>query len=312
MEPICLAADGLPVRRLLHPLGHLGGGSRVEPLELYPWLTVCFVSLRCETLPQIPAGPEQLLQIDYCRTGRAGWTLAGGSSVYLGPGAHMVHSAASQAAVTLPNGDYDGLILWADLDALAAQPPELLGREGEAVAAQLQRFCQTPHLTTFAGDARTEAVFSGFYDRPGALRLAWCRLKALELLLELSRLAPGDGEALTAWQAEQVAIIRQVHDQLAQNLDTRYTIDALSHQYHLNPTTLKTVFKAVYGDSIAAHIKAHRMRRAAELLRQTQDSVAQIARAVGYENQSKFTAAFKETYHLLPTEYRRGLEWPQT
>ena len=47
------------------------------------------------------------------------------------------------------------------------------------------------------------------------------------------------------------------------------------------------------------------MGRAAQLLRETDESVAEIARAVGYESQSRFTAAFKETYGELPTEYRR-------
>ena len=32
---------------------------------------------------------------------------------------------------------------------------------------------------------------------------------------------------------------------------------------------------------------------------------AAIAQAVGYESQSRFTAAFKETYGQLPTEYRK-------
>ena len=41
------------------------------------------------------------------------------------------------------------------------------------------------------------------------------------------------------------------------------------------------------------------------LLTATQDDVAAIARAVGYESQSRFTAAFKETYGALPTEYRK-------
>ena len=36
-----------------------------------------------------------------------------------------------------------------------------------------------------------------------------------------------------------------------------------------------------------------------------QNDIAAIAQAVGYESQSRFTAAFKETYGELPTEYRR-------
>ena len=106
--------------------------------------------------------------------------------------------------------------------------------------------------------------------------------------------------------SEQVRIVHEVHAFLTQNLDTRVTIEELSHQYLMNPTTLKQVFKSVYGASLAAHMKEHRMGRAAQLLRETDESVAEIARAVGYESQSKFTAAFKEYFGVLPKEYRKN------
>ena len=64
-------------------------------------------------------------------------------------------------------------------------------------------------------------------------------------------------------------------------------------------------FKDVYGTSIAAHLKKHRMEKAAQLLRETDLPVAEVARQVGYESQSKFTAVFKEQYGQLPKEYRR-------
>jgi AraC-like DNA-binding protein len=34
-------------------------------------------------------------------------------------------------------------------------------------------------------------------------------------------------------------------------------------------------------------------------------SIAEIAQAVGYDSQSRFGAAFKEYYHMLPREYRQ-------
>ena len=106
-------------------------------------------------------------------------------------------------------------------------------------------------------------------------------------------------------EAEQVKIIREIHDDLAQHMDRRVTIEELAHRYLINPTTLKTVFKEVYGSSLAAHMKEHRMEKAAALLRETDMSVAEIAGQVGYESQSKFTAAFKEQFGQLPTAYRR-------
>lgn len=104
---------------------------------------------------------------------------------------------------------------------------------------------------------------------------------------------------------EQMEIIRQIHSQLVSHLDQRFTIESLAKQHLMNPTTLKAMFKSVYGTSIAAHIKEHRMAEAARLLRETRKSVAEIADCVGYDSQSKFTAAFKAAYQLLPTEYRK-------
>lgn len=106
-------------------------------------------------------------------------------------------------------------------------------------------------------------------------------------------------------QAEQVQLIREIHDYLTEHMDRRITIDELAHLYPINPTTLKEVFKSVYGTSIAAHLKEHRLEKAAQLLRETDLTMAEIARQVGYESQSRFTAAFKEQYGLLPTAYRR-------
>ena len=105
---------------------------------------------------------------------------------------------------------------------------------------------------------------------------------------------------------EQAEIVREIHEQLLRHMDRRVTIEALSRQYHMNPTTLKAAFKAAYGASLAAHIKGHRMEQAARLLRETERSVADIAQAVGYDSPSRFSAAFKETYGVLPREYRRS------
>lgn len=110
----------------------------------------------------------------------------------------------------------------------------------------------------------------------------------------------------------QLALARAVHSQLLQNIDQRVTIEELARQHLVNPTTLKEAFKAVYGTSLAAHIRQHRMEQAAALLRQTEMTVAEIAQAVGYDSQSRFTAAFKAVYGVLPRDWRKtGGELPE-
>ncbi|MCD7754794.1 MAG: metalloregulator ArsR/SmtB family transcription factor [Firmicutes bacterium] len=110
---------------------------------------------------------------------------------------------------------------------------------------------------------------------------------------------------LSQRQSDQVMAVREIHDYLLTHMDERVTIEELSRQYHINPTTLKAAFKSVYGTSIAAHIKQHRMEQAAKLLCETDRSIAQIAQAVGYDTQSKFSAAFKAYYGVLPRDFRK-------
>ena len=130
-------------------------------------------------------------------------------------------------------------------------------------------------------------------------------LKTLELLLYLEEAESGQGKEAGRYRSEQVETVREVHDYLLRHMDKRITIEELSQKYLMNPTTLKAVFKEVYGESLASHMKEHRMEKAAALLSQTTDSIAQIAKAVGYGSQSRFSTAFRETYQILPLEYRK-------
>ena len=101
-------------------------------------------------------------------------------------------------------------------------------------------------------------------------------------------------------------LAQEIHEYLSENLDTHITIESLSKHFCVNPTTIKTVFREAYGDSIAAHMKEHRMEKAASLLKESDLSIARIAEAVGFKTQSKFTQVFKETYHVLPKDYRNS------
>jgi len=136
----------------------------------------------------------------------------------------------------------------------------------------------------------------------------------IEKVMEISCPEIGEEDAQNTaegFSAAQVETVRRMHDELLQHPEERHTIEELARQYLMNPTTLKEVFKAVYGDSLASHMKEHRMEKAAELLRRSDDSISAVAAAVGYDSPSRFSAAFRERYHMLPTEYRRQLKREQ-
>ena len=280
----------------------------VKTLQLYDGITASFLSLKNDRFTLERTAWDHMLEIHYCQAGRIGWKMNSGSSVYLGPKDFSLHTAQTYAnsQITLPNGFYKGLTLHIDLQKLIDNPPEPLASTEIIGTLLSKKFCQNNTILSFAGNEQSEAIFRPFYHQPPKFQLAYRKLKALELLLYLCRLNHTAGQRLTEYQSEQIETIRQIHEHLMQNLDQRATIETLSKQYLMNPTTLKTVFKSVYGTSIAAHMKEHRMEQAAKMLTESNQSIAEIATAVGYDSQSKFSAAFKDYFHILPKEYRKN------
>ena len=87
---------------------------------------------------------------------------------------------------------------------------------------------------------------------------------------------------LTQYFSQQTELIKEIHQQLTEHLDQRFTIAELSKQYLINTSTLKEIFKAVYGQPIATYMKEFRVRQTMKLLRETNDTIADIASQVGY------------------------------
>lgn len=282
--------------------------DHIKAIELYPGIELTYLTLTTDHFSVHHAALDHILEINYCHSGRIGWKMGNGNSIYLGQKDFSLHTmkACADSVMSLPNGDYEGLIISIDLRELTDNPPETLSGTGITGAFLYDKFCKNSPITSLAGNEQTESIFSAFYSQPEPLQLAWQKIKVLELLLYLGGLKLDSKNCLTEYQSEQIEIIRKIHKQLAEHMDQRFTIESLSKQYLINSTTLKTMFKSVYGTSIAAHMKEHRMEQAAKLLQETSLSIAEIARSVGYDSQSRFTAAFKAYWGKLPKDYRNN------
>ncbi len=283
--------------------------NHIETIQLYPGIELSYLTMTTEKMSLHHAALDHIFEINYCRSGRIGWKMGNANSVYLGQSDFSLHTlkTCADSVMFLPNGTYEGLILSIDLKALTDNPPELIAETGITGQLLYDKFCKDNLITSLAGNEKTEGIFSAFYNQPEPFRLSYQKIKALELLLYLGRLKVDAGNRLTQYRSEQIEIIREIHEQLIMHMDQHFTIEDLSKQYLMNPTTLKAVFKSVYGTSLAAHIKEHRMKHAASLLRETNLSIAEIAERVSYDSQSRFASAFKKYCGKLPKDYRNGL-----
>ena len=277
-------------------------------IPLYPGIEICYLTFSSDSFSVQHKAMPHIMQINYCKAGQIVWEMKNGNRIYLNPGDFSVHTmkVCTDSVLTFPNNMYQGLSIYIDLSKASETPPDLLKNSNIFETVLLKKFCQDDSPAFLAGNEQTENIFSAFYDQPEMLKLPYQKIKVLELLLYLSKIEFISQNKLAEYQFELTETIRKIHDQLLQHMEQRITIEELSRQYLINPTTLKNVFKSVYGTSIAAHIKEHRMRQAARMLIESNLNIAEIAQAVGYDSQSKFTAAFKTYFKILPKEYRKN------
>lgn len=286
--------------------------------EIFSGIVLSFQNYLTEQVFCRHEAEKERLEINYCRNGRIGWKMKDGRSIDLGPGDFCIHTRrlCAGSRMEIAEGRYEGLSICIDLTRFEQEPPELLDGTGITGRMLAEKFCFHGALrgegfsgedySVFFGNEKTKTIFDGFYDKSEEFKRSFFRLKTLELLLYLGEVERGQRRENGKCRPEQVETVREVHAYLLHHMDKRITIEELSQKYLMNPTTLKAVFKEVYGESLASHMKEHRMRKAAVMLCRTTDSVARIAEAVGYGSQSRFSTAFKEVYQMLPLEYRKA------
>lgn len=78
------------------------------------------------------------------------------------------------------------------------------------------------------------------------------------------------------------------------------TIDEFSRIVSMSSTKLKKSFKSMFGDSIYSYYQKQRLQKANELLLSGKYNVKQAAEAIGYNNVSNFTVAYKKHFNKIP------------
>lgn len=282
------------------------GKGCIETYSVFPGIEASYTSFYTSEITFHHAASPAILELFYCYNGRVGWNMQEGTALYLGPGDLTLHSAAccANSAMMLPLGYAEGLSLSIDLGKVMENVPEILQEAGIDLQTFQDRFT-SGKPAVIPSCPELNHIFSPLYSATPARRAAYLKLKVQELLLYLADFQIKE-RSTTQYFSQQTDLIKEIHDKLTEHLDQRFTIDELAKEYLINTSTLKEVFKVVYGLPIATYMKEYRVRQAMKLLRETNTTIAGIASQVGYESQGKFTKAFKDVAKILPTEYRKN------
>jgi AraC-like DNA-binding protein len=91
-------------------------------------------------------------------------------------------------------------------------------------------------------------------------------------------------------------------------MDARYRepleVPVLARAARLSQAHFSREFKRTFGETPHQYLLTRRLERAAELLRNTDRSVAEICFAVGLASVGSFTTSFKRAFGMTPTAYR--------
>ena len=83
--------------------------------------------------------------------------------------------------------------------------------------------------------------------------------------------------------------------------------ETLSAMVFLSPGYLSAVFKEETGMTLNRFIREVRMNKAKELLETTNMKISQIAKEVGFSNNSYFCRSFREFFGDTPEACRKGI-----
>lgn len=89
-----------------------------------------------------------------------------------------------------------------------------------------------------------------------------------------------------------------------------WTISNLARRIGLSRTRFAERFRHFLGESPIAYLAQWRLKLGAEILQSTEDSVAEVAAAVGYGSEAAFNRAFKREFDCPPAQFRRKRKAP--
>lgn len=100
-------------------------------------------------------------------------------------------------------------------------------------------------------------------------------------------------------------LIREMKDPRSRLELKKLSVEELAKRTGSGHTKFKRAFKLATGDTPYKYLTRQEMEYAAYLLTQTDNSVKQVARSLGYDDPYHFSRRFHQTMGASPSEYRR-------
>ncbi|QAT42932.1 helix-turn-helix domain-containing protein [Aminipila luticellarii] len=288
------------------------GNAKMISYEVFEGITVVYNEVHMQEFSVDINPSEEVFEINHCREGRIECEFQNGDYLYMADGDFSVNrKEGTRHHSYFPISHYHGVSI--------TVVPKLAQREldhhfgtGQINLEQICRaLCGRRGFFLIREPEWAEHIFFELYCLPEQIRKDYFKLKVLEVLLFLSTIGGETNQPSVYFPRGQVEKIKIIQKQITEHMDKKYTLEQLAAEHEMALTAMKSCFKGVFGSGIYSYIKRYRMSAAAKMLLETEHTILHIANCVGYENGSKFAAAFKDVMGMTPREFRQNREGKQ-
>ena len=274
---------------------------------VFPGITLTYKDYhRSCTYSVVSPGPR-ILTIEHCQEGRVEFRM-GDESFFLTAGDVVLRRTdGASRNIHFPAEIHRGININIDLDRVPRCLNCILSDVDVEPGKLLQKFgLEDKSFHYLRKNKHLSHIFEEFYSIPEPVRKGYLKVKVLEVLLFLTGMElPEYDNPRRRLSGSQVQIVKDAHAYLAAHMNEHITIAALARQFRVSQTQLKDSFRLVYGTSVQGFISRLKMKAAAQILRQTDRKIADIAAEFGYANASKFSTAFQRVMGKTPAQYRQ-------
>ncbi len=115
----------------------------------------------------------------------------------------------------------------------------------------------------------------------------------------------GERRDLPRQQDRQLSILKEMLSFVHKNYSDRILLSHIARVGNVSKSTCLAIFRKYLQDTPANYLIGYRLKRAADLLQDTDRPVSEIALDVGFQGASYFSEAFQKRYGLTPRAYRK-------
>lgn len=249
-----------------------------------------------------------ILELFYCLSGNITIEYDGDKTVLKENMIGIYDFESCPQKVILEHGKIKGISLLLDAD-LADEVIKRYLREDIFIISLIRGAIQKNRKVFLAfGNKNIRAVFLGISESPFDYEREYLLLKALELVLISNKSLLED--RLNGYSSRkkmyQYGLYEKALKYMKKNLSLPITTKEVASKIGITERQLNQYFLEYTNQTAYSYLKHMRLNKARQLLIDTEISITEIAGVSGWQNPSKFSAAFKTKYGLTPKEFRKG------